>query len=373
MVEYDKLDNDQKDFVDNEINKQGNIWVKGFAGSGKSVLILHAVRQKLASNPNLKVCIVVFTHSLIDMFKTGMNELNMTHVPIMTYHKFKKGYDNYDYIFCDEVQDLPANVLREMNNRSKAVYVAGDSNQSIYQDVVSPPEIGSILNARPFVLTRIYRLTRSIINAVSKMLPNLDIFGAKRDMTKRDVEIRLFKADDESEEINYVWEKASEAAANGYSSVILLPQHHNILNFANTLFRNKGKQTWSLVKNNWGKPDYSSLNRHFSTQGIKAQYVGNSYGSFELAAKRNHVIIMTYHSSKGMDFENVFLPFLSSDTSIAYSDGDTLFMVAMTRSKTNLYITYSGRLHSFVKRFESSCQKVSFKEEVSNDSFNFDF
>ena len=105
MIKYDKLDDDQKDFVDKEINSKGNIWIKGFAGSGKSVMLIHALRKKLDSSPNSNVCIVVYTHSLIDMFKTGMAELGMPSVPVMTYHQFKKGYQTYDYIFCDEVQD----------------------------------------------------------------------------------------------------------------------------------------------------------------------------------------------------------------------------------------------------------------------------
>ena len=35
---------------------------------------------------------------------------------------------------------------------------------------------------------------------------------------------------------------------------------------------------------------------------------------------------MTYHSAKGMDFDNVFLPFLSDDISISRRDEETLFM-----------------------------------------------
>jgi superfamily I DNA and RNA helicase len=55
MIRYDRLDDDQKDFVDNEINKRGNVWIKGFAGSGKSVMLIHALRKKMDSNPNAKV------------------------------------------------------------------------------------------------------------------------------------------------------------------------------------------------------------------------------------------------------------------------------------------------------------------------------
>jgi hypothetical protein len=68
------------------------------------------------------------------MFKTGMQELNLSSsIPVMTYIEFvDKNSQNFDYIFCDEVQDLPARVLYAMNNRARKVIVAGDSNQSIY-------------------------------------------------------------------------------------------------------------------------------------------------------------------------------------------------------------------------------------------------
>ena len=375
MVKYDKLDDDQKDFVDNEINSKGNIWIKGFAGSGKSVMLIHALRKKMASSPNAKVCVVVFTHSLIDMFKTGMAELGMRSIPVMTYHQFKKGFENYDYIFCDEVQDLPADVLRQMNQRSQHVDVAGDSNQSIYDNTVSTSEIGNIINARPFVLTRIYRLTRSIMNAVSNLLPNMDIFGSRRDMTKKDVSVRLGKAYDEDEEVKYVWEQSSNATSEGYSSAVLLPKHDYIITFDNRLLKANGKPSWTLQENTWGKPDYNSLNRHFQSQGLKIEYVGNGYGSFQNAERNRNTILMTYHSAKGMDFDNVFLPFLSDDTDISRGDDETLFMVAITRSKMNLFITYSGYLHRLVSKFESTCQKIDLNasNQTANTGIDFDF
>lgn len=376
MIKYEQLDDDQKSFVDSEINKSGNIWIQGFAGSGKSVMLVHALKKKKIQNPNAKVCVVVFTHSLIEMFKAGLNEIQMGHVPIMTYFEFIRSEGRYDYIFVDEVQDLPEDVLRTMRSRGNHVHVAGDSNQSIYEDRVTPSEIGDILSARPFFLNRIYRLTRSIMKAVSSMIPNLDIFGARRDMTKQDISIRLAKGNDIDEEVNYVWEQANEAASEGYSSVILLPTHDYILNFVNNLLIQKNKNPWVLHKNRYGKPDYDSLNSHLRNQGIKLEYVGNSYGSFINAARNRNVILMTYHSAKGMDFDNVFLPFLNNDTVISKYDPETLLMVAMTRSKKNLFLSYSTELHYLVKRFESSCQKVSCKPSENDKNLpgiDFDF
>jgi superfamily I DNA/RNA helicase len=374
MIKYDKLDDDQKDFVDNEIKNKGNIWIKGFAGSGKSVMLIHALRKKIQSDPNANVCVVVYTHSLIDMFKTGISELGMPTIPVITYHQFMRGNENYDYIFCDEVQDLPADVLTQMKLRSQHVYVAGDSNQSIYENTVTPSEIGNIINARPFVLTRIYRLTRSIMSAVSNLIPNMDIFGSRRDMTKKDVSVRLGKGYDQNDEVKYIWAQSSNASAEGYSAAILLPKHDYIIDFANRILRLQGKSIWVMQVNNYGRPDYNSLNSHLRQQGLKLEYVGNGYGSFQNAEHNRNTILMTYHSAKGMDFDNVFLPFLSDDTIISRGDEETLFMVAITRSKMNLFITYSGFLHHLVAKFESTCQRIELNNTNQNNTdINFDF
>jgi len=45
IVPYNKLDEQQKDFIDNmDINRR-NIWIKGFPGSGKSVLLAHTIKK----------------------------------------------------------------------------------------------------------------------------------------------------------------------------------------------------------------------------------------------------------------------------------------------------------------------------------------
>ncbi|MBK8587139.1 MAG: hypothetical protein IPN88_17725 [Bacteroidetes bacterium] len=113
MIREDQLDPDQKDFINTEFKKPGNIWVKGFAGSSKSVLLAHSLRNVLQQNPNAKVAVIVYTHTLIDIFKSGIRELNLPEtVPVMTYIEFCDGdKNNYDFIFCDEVQDLPSRVL----------------------------------------------------------------------------------------------------------------------------------------------------------------------------------------------------------------------------------------------------------------------
>ena len=77
MIREDQLDPDQQDFINVESKKDGNIWVKGFAGSGKSVLLIHSLMQYLKEKPNSTVVVLVFTHALKDMFEIGISELKV--------------------------------------------------------------------------------------------------------------------------------------------------------------------------------------------------------------------------------------------------------------------------------------------------------
>lgn len=387
MIREDQLDPDQREFVNNESKKNGNIWVKGFAGSGKSVLLVHSLKNIIKKEPNAKVAVVVYTHSLIDMFKTGMQELNLpSSIPVMTYIEFvDRNNQNFDYIFCDEVQDLPARVLYAMNNRARKVIVAGDSNQSIYdtdprwqEPVVNPNQVGDIINARAFSLNMIHRLTRSIINAVQKILPSMNIWGAKRDLTKQDVNIRLCEASSEQEEVKYIYQEALKGVNVGDTSVVLFPTTNSITKFANLVLSANGKLQWSEKKNQYGKHDFGDLNRHFKNNGIKLQFIGSGYGTLKNAEQNKEAILMTYHSSKGLDFDNVFLPFLNTHFYLHPSNAETLFMVAMTRSRKNLYLTYFGYTHDLVDKFKSECTEISISDILNQRATNrittnFDF
>lgn len=380
MIREDQLDPDQREFINNESKKSGNIWIQGFAGSGKSVLLLHSLRNILQQEPNARIAVVVYTHSLINLFRTGMRELNIPNrFPVMTYYEFENNsFNNFDYIFCDEVQDLPDRVLEIMRNRARKIIVAGDSYQSIYdrdpkwnEPVVNPDNIGQLINARPFTLNYIHRLTRSIISAVQKLLPEMNIWEARRDMTKVDVNIRLCNATNETLEVKYIYQEALKGANVGDTSAILLPKHDMIIRFVNLVLNVNNKPQWNVVKNNRDRPDYGNLNSHFRNHGIKIQYVGSGYGSLSDAEQNKEVILMTYHSSKGLDFENVFLPFLNSYFYLPQNKEKTLFMVAMTRSRKNLYLTYSGDTHyDLVGKFKNDCTQINISDDPNQNILN---
>lgn len=380
MIREDQLDPDQREFIDNSSRQNNNVWIRGFAGSGKSVLLVHSLRDVLAREPNANVVVIVFTHSLKDLFETGIHELNLpTEIPVMTYYEFYRNEVNYDYIFCDEVQDLPERILRKMRLKGRKIIVAGDSNQSIYdsdpqwkEPTVKPEAIGHLLDASAFNLNIIHRLTRSIINAIKLLMPAMNSFGDKRDMTRQDVSIRLCKAMNNLEEVEYVYEEALKGANVGDSSIVLFPKRDLIIGFANSILASHGKSQWNRMQNRYGKADFASLNYHLEEQIVRMQVVGNGYGSLESSQRNGDIILMTYHSAKGLDFDNVFLPFLNSELSISPNNEKTLFMVAMTRSRKNLYLSYHGRLNSIVNPFMNECTEINISEQINTQNQNND-
>ena len=374
LVPENMLDDQQRQFIENvDIDRQ-NVWIKGFPGSGKSVLLAYTMKKIKRRDANAKVAVVVFTHSLIAMFKAAFAEMGIA-AKIMTYYEFMRGGDSYDYVLSDEVQDMTSRVLASMNSRAKHVIVAGDENQSIYdrdpqfrEPTVTPTQIMTLLNSRDFELGIIHRLSSSIIAAVEKFLPNMNIFSAKRDMNKRTTQIRLCTATSMSDEVKYIMREAKKAVDVGDTAAILIPSHGSIIGFVQTALTALGKPRWSEQLDKYGKVNYNALNQYLTSQNVKMQYVGNGYGSFTETSGK--ICLMTYHSSKGLDFDNVFMPGLNQSLYINSSEllSRTLFMVAMTRCRNNLYLSHCGTRSAYLSNFAGECSKINIHDALNGQS-----
>ena len=200
----------------------------------------------------------------------------------------------------------------------------------------------------------------------------MNIFSAKRDLSKQTTQVRLCEAHNNEEEVKYIMREAKKAVNVGQTAGVLIPTQDLILSFIQTVIRLEGKQPWNVQTNNWGRTDYSALNRYLATNGIPLQYVGNGYGQF--SDNSNKVCVMTYHSSKGLDFDNVFLPYLNNSLFIVSDEtlSKTLFMVAMTRSRNNLYLTYSGYKHAYLNNFAADCNKIDIHDALNVQQQKFD-
>ena len=84
------------------------------------------------------------------------------------------------------------------------------------------------------------------------------------------------------------------------------------------------------------------LNAHFEHHKIPIGYLGNGIGELSQSDSRPFAYLMTYHSAKGLDFSNVFLPRLVSNIQISSFSDRALFFVAVTRARERLVVTYAG-------------------------------
>ena len=366
------LDPQQREFIDRQDYNRENIWIKGFPGSGKSVLLAYTLKQIKNRNPHASVVVVVFTRALVQMFKEAFAEMRVN-VDVKTFYEFMNSSNHYDYVLSDEIQDMVPSVLRAMKSRANHVVVSGDENQSIYERdpkfreaTVSPSEIRTLLSSNSFELAIIHRLSSSIINVIQRFMPNMNVFSAKRDQTKTSTQVRLCEANGTSEEVKYIMREANKATKIGETAAVLLPTQKEIVKFVNSALAAEGKSAWPEQLNRWGQLDFSAMNSYLSSKGLELQYVGNGVGSFSADDKK--VVIMTYHSSKGLDFDNVFIPFMNSSLFIVPDEtrSKTLFMVAMTRSRNNLYLTYSGYKHNYLNSFSSQCSAINIHDALAS-------
>ncbi len=352
-VPYGKLDKRQQDFVDTYQNGQ-NVLLQGPPGSGKTILLVNLINRMAAAGK--KVGLVTYTRSLIDMLNTG---LETSAVRAMTYFDFKKDrFTQYDLLVVDEVQDLPADVLAQIRAQAKRIVVAGDVNQQIFdgcgEDVILQ-QLGLDPVKEQFRIAVSYRLTPSVFRAARVFMPH--VLEAAESNGKTDVKPEIGKADNWIEEVKYVYHRSLLGPQKGEVSAILIPTREGIISFANTVLAYLGKSPWSIVNDSWGKPDFGKLNAHLASCNVPLEVVQNNFGSLESIATRKRVVLQTYHSAKGLDYNNVCLPGLSGGAYIG-SPETALLYVALTRSRATLCATYHGAPHTALRRIENLCAAV---------------
>jgi len=329
-----------------------HVWIKGYAGSGKSVVLVHAAWEELNRRNGSRVCFVVFTCALQNLFSAGVSTEN-SKIEVFTIPGFHRDadFDDYDVVYIDEIQDMYRADVRKILRRTGRVVAAGDSAQSIYRDRLSPEGIEQVLSPASVKLSIIHRITRTIYD-IAKHFGDIVV---PKDSIELDVEVPLWHASSAQHELEFVWEQAHSVATSPESTAILLPERDRIIDFCNGVLEAHGKRPWTITRKhypNGNRPyDWDSLNEHLWSNGVALEYLGSGAGDIS-NPKDGKVRIMTYHSAKGLDFKAVFLPMLTCNLQIWREEdlARTLFFVAVTRCRQNLHLSFSGpaQAHPFV-------------------------
>jgi superfamily I DNA/RNA helicase len=365
-VPFDKLGQKQLEVL-NGITGQLDRphWVQGFAGTGKTLVVTHLMERVAKLKPSSSICFVTFTHALKDLVSGGLQGAVARRVEIKTHTQYLRERQHYDYVFLDEVQDISPSDLVKIKGLAGNLYVAGDGDQRIYDKGASEQEITAAVSPRTWKLLEIFRLTKLLQQVAQAILPRTKLIEGLHSSKDAEVTIRLMQHADSSSEAQWVWKEAKRRARPADPSVILFPTHEAIASFAVGVAASLSlDEPPCPPKPPKGKSrDYGPFNEFWDEEGVNLMYFGNNHGELTKGETEPMVYLMTFHSSKGLDFRNVFIPGMRDGATIVSQralENDTeldrrLLFVAVTRSRENLFISYSGRkAHPLLKGLPAS-------------------
>lgn len=335
-------DSELDDYQVRVINKKSDksFIVKGCAGSGKSILALWKAKQ-IEDEGKGSYLYIVFTKALMQYMADGIREVGINSSNVINFDacfywsresgrftrgNWKKGV--YDYIIVDEAQDFSEDDIQLLRSKArKALLIYGDSAQQVYKfsvdkSTVSMEDIQYFTKFPVEQLVFNHRLPKRIARVAQYLNSESD-----------ELEERCTEEGTEKPKIlryNSIEEQ--------YDAIINLIQNRNMEDVG-ILFRNN-----TAVKNAY---------EYFKNKGLNVEA---KYGSFmDLDFTSDNPKMMTYHSSKGLQFEHVFIP----ECNVEGADERNPLYVAITRTYRSLYILHSGNLSSLFDDVPTSLYDTS--------------
>lgn len=332
MIDASKLDDQQLEVL--ELPSSEAKIIKGCAGSGKTVLAVHKA-DRIRKKEQGTFYIIIYTKALRAFIQDGIDSLGIPHTNVLYEYQWRRaGNPSADYLLIDESQDFSAaDIALFKSKANKAVIFFGDSAQQIYETkidfevegaqpkTISIEEIKTITGLDVIELGFNHRLPESIALFAQCLLP-LGVDIVKRCTKKGGDRPIVKKFSTSTDELDWIIEVINNEGLKDVG--ILLPENSQV------------------------KYVFDYLQSKSVKAGVK--YKEDKRTIEALDFKGNIPNIMPYHSSKGLQFETVFLPFCN-----AIIDGDfwhNAFYVAVTRPLKTLNISYTDTLSPFINNIK---------------------
>ena len=385
------LDQTQEIVLREVISHSGVSWVDGFAGSGKSIVAAHICNRLKRSTPSAKIALITYTHALKEMLQVGMDKLQPSEVIVTTHTdllKSDKKNMHYDAIVLDEVQDIPLCDIKKIKLMCTRLVLAGDVDQSIYPNGITAEDLRSNLQPKEQRLRKIFRLTEKARRIALSVLPNANVVAGENASNRAEADIKRVNFNDNGEEANWVYEDACNRARPDYPSGIFLTTHNEIRKFAELVAAGAGlpnppRRARSFINGGKNEDRYADFNAFWERNGHPLRVLGSGSGDLSKSSNEPIVYLTTYHSAKGLDFQNVYLPRSVEGINLdpTGNGGEKLerrlMFVAITRTRENLFITHTGtRAHRYIEELPSADiirisnpKRHNFTQEPRNDIF----
>lgn len=328
-INESEFDNYQVKVVQRRVDN--SFIVKGCAGSGKSILALWKVKQIQEENKG-SFYFIVFTKTLRKYMEDGIVEIGLDGNRIIHFEQWKRlGYPSADYLVVDEVQDFDEseiNILKGKANNALITY--GDSAQQLYafknDNPLSMEDIAYLTKHPMEILVFNHRLPKKVARFAEYLESTGDELEERCQVEGTELP-KALKYNNLYEQYNAIIEIIN---TRGYDDVGIFLQTNKAVEEAYNYFNSKNFQVEAKYNN--------SMDLDFSNSLPK---------------------LTTYHSSKGLQFEAVFLPNCEN----IYQDNQNALYVAITRTYQDLFIMHSGNLTHFFDNVPESLYETSLVTE----------
>lgn len=330
-IKESELDEYQVQVIQRRTNK--SFIVKGCAGSGKSILALWKVKQIQEENLG-SFYFIVFTKTLKKYMEDGINAIGLRNDRVLYHWQWENmGSPKADYIIVDEAQDFDENQInkfKESANQTLILY--GDSAQQLYKfrdpEPISMEQIATITGFNSEQLVFNHRLPKKIARLAEYI-------------TDSDDELEM-RCKNEGTELPKILKYSS---FNQQLDAIVEIIQSRQLEDVGIFFRHNNQ-----VEN---------AKRYFSQKGLSVEAKHNQSMDFNFHSDAPK--LATFHSSKGLQFEAVFIP----DCNYEEEDSRSPLYVAITRSYQSVFIMHNGDLSSFFDEVPSDLYETSLVSQSS--------
>ena len=273
-------------------------------------------------------------HGLRDFADQLIDTINL-------FEKHKELMPEFEHVLIDEYQDVNSTQIKLIDILSPAnLFCVGDPRQAIYGWRGS--DIKYILNFEEkhpgcdiITLTMNYRSTRHIVGLINASIKNMGLPGLESSI-EGEKDIKLLKFNSEDAESEFVIQRIL-ASGLPKNEIFVLARTHRQLN---------------------------ELSQIMKTRGLK-HIIRRDETRKSIIAGKDDVTLATVHSIKGLEAEMVFvigctsfnfpcrgsehpvIEMVKIDEYDKEEEEKRLFYVAMSRAKKSLYLTYSGRKHTY--------------------------
>jgi superfamily I DNA/RNA helicase len=309
-----------------------NLIITGCAGSGKTLLACHLA---IKYSKEYTVAILVFTKSLKSFIEQWLTKAHPNNISVLYHEQWKKrNYQQFDIIIVDEFQDFSMNdIIAVVEKARKGVFLFGDTEQKLYEkNLMTEPtvDILELKNKTNFPrksLTENLRVSKENVALISSFFMYNSL---RKSSFFSGFKPKILSFETIEDELN--WIKDFIVEQNDFHNIAILLKQND--SFKGAYYKDGVLQKDVIY-------GVMELKEYLENENI---IVGYKHYSKEclIFSENTNINIMTCHSSKGLQFDCVILPF--SNYVNDNNGRKNLPYVALTRVTEQLIITYSGRI-----------------------------